>query len=66
MVHYRPQGADGPQVRLFFRTKREGDVRRRQLLGDIQQDGRASMASLTPAEVREFREAANLIRGVQA
>lgn len=60
MVHYRPHGTTGPQVRLFFRTKLEAEGRRRQLLLDHGAHGNAGMVALTPAEVHEFREAKKL------
>ena len=57
MLHYRPKGAEGPQVRLFFTTKKAAEERRRTVLLELGSHGKTGAAVLTPAEVREYREA---------
>lgn len=56
MVHYRPQAGDRKQRRHFYRTKVDAETMATSLKNQVHQAGAPALA-LTPAEIREYREA---------
>ena len=56
MVHYRPQAGDRSQRRHFFRTKLDAETFAHALKAQVHHAGAPALA-LTPAEIREYREA---------
>ena len=57
MVHYRPQGAAGPQRRIFFRRRIEAEAEQRKIEGTLGSHGTTALAALGPEQVREYQEA---------
>ena len=70
MVHYRPHAGDRKQRRHFYRTKADAEAMADALKKQVHHAGAPALA-LTPAEIREYREAkavagdADLVRAMR-
>ena len=62
MVHYRPEGATGKQCRRFFARREDAEIFQADLRKQVRSVGVSALA-LTPAEIREYREAKEMADG---